>query len=93
MSANVLADKDANAANAQLQSEMEGAKDVKNMDYHRQMLQAKLANGGYEVLSQETRSDPNKNPSAEQTYVSPSDNIMSPCTAKLSGLKSKHAMK
>lgn len=31
--------------------------------------------------------------SAEQTYVSPSDNIMSPCTAKLSGLKSKHAMK
>ena len=42
---------DENAANAQLQSEMqtEGQKDVKNMDYHRQMLQAKLANGGYAV--------------------------------------------
>lgn len=67
---------DSTAASAQLQSEMDASKDAKSMDYHRQMLQAKLAQGG-----------------EDHTYVSPSDNIMSPCTAKLSGLKSKHAMK
>ncbi|KAI9894453.1 MAG: hypothetical protein M1814_003211 [Vezdaea aestivalis] len=30
---------------------------------------------------------------SQQNYVSPSDNIVSPCTAKLSGLKNKHFMK
>ncbi|KAI4132908.1 MAG: hypothetical protein LQ347_002383 [Umbilicaria vellea] len=30
---------------------------------------------------------------AQQTYISPSDTIMSPCTAKLSAYKSKHFMK
>ncbi|MCJ1371610.1 hypothetical protein MMC20_002829 [Loxospora ochrophaea] len=30
---------------------------------------------------------------SKQTYVSPSDNIMSPCTAKLSAYKNKHFMK
>ncbi|TRX96276.1 hypothetical protein FHL15_003000 [Xylaria flabelliformis] len=31
--------------------------------------------------------------SSKQQYVSPSDNIMSPCTAKLHALKSRHAAK
>ncbi|KAI0550872.1 hypothetical protein F4679DRAFT_197955 [Xylaria curta] len=31
--------------------------------------------------------------SSKQQYVSPSDNIMSPCTAKLNALKSRHAGK
>ncbi|MCJ1234509.1 hypothetical protein MMC14_002470 [Varicellaria rhodocarpa] len=30
---------------------------------------------------------------AKQTYISPSDTIMSPCTAKLAAHKSKHFMK
>lgn len=30
---------------------------------------------------------------SKQTYISPSDTIMSPCTAKLSAYKSKHFMK
>lgn len=28
-----------------------------------------------------------------KTYVSPSDNIMSPCTAKITALRNKHASK
>ncbi|CAL5871808.1 uncharacterized protein PFLUO_LOCUS6061 [Penicillium psychrofluorescens] len=44
-----------------------------SMDYHRQMLQGKL------------ESD-DKQPTA---YVSPSDDIMSPCTKKLSDIKGK----
>ncbi|KAI9826919.1 MAG: hypothetical protein M1832_005858 [Thelocarpon impressellum] len=34
-----------------------------------------------------------KEDGGKQTYVSPSDNIMSPCTAKLSAYRSKHFMK
>ncbi|KAI0801700.1 hypothetical protein GGR55DRAFT_465524 [Xylaria sp. FL0064] len=39
--------------------------------------------------------DPNAsgNRSSVQQYISPSDNIMSPCTAKLNALKSRHAGK
>ncbi|KAL9636795.1 MAG: hypothetical protein Q9164_002606 [Protoblastenia rupestris] len=48
----------------------------KNMDYHRQVLQSRLAED-----------------KSKQTYISPSDNIMSPCTKKLSEYKSKHFMK
>ncbi|KAH6686315.1 hypothetical protein F5X68DRAFT_232480 [Plectosphaerella plurivora] len=48
-----------------------GKADVKSMEYHRQMLQNKMAR-------EETTS-----------YISPSDNIMSPCTAKLTALRNK----
>ncbi|KAJ5833734.1 Spo12 [Penicillium riverlandense] len=44
-----------------------------SMDYHRQMLQGKLESA-------------DKQPTA---YVSPSDDIMSPCTKKLSDIKGK----
>ncbi|KAL2010431.1 hypothetical protein VTN00DRAFT_6238 [Thermoascus crustaceus] len=47
--------------------------DVNSMEYHRQALQAKLASGEQ----------------SQGTYVSPSDDIMSPCTKKLSDLKGK----
>ncbi|KAL2219858.1 Spo12 family-domain-containing protein [Thermoascus aurantiacus ATCC 26904] len=50
------------------------AADVNSLEYHRQVLQEKLARG-------ENRS--------QGTYVSPSDDIMSPCTKKLSDLKGK----
>ncbi|KAJ5573652.1 Spo12 [Penicillium hispanicum] len=49
------------------------AADISSMEYHRQVLQGKLESG-------------DKQPTA---YVSPSDDIMSPCTKKLSDLKGK----
>ncbi|KAL2055312.1 hypothetical protein ABVK25_004650 [Lepraria finkii] len=54
----------------------EDANKPKSMEYHRQMLQNRLA---------EEKSS--------QVYISPSDTIMSPCTAKLSQYKTKHFMK
>ncbi|KUL84712.1 hypothetical protein ZTR_07627 [Talaromyces verruculosus] len=51
--------------------------DLLSMDYHRKALQDKLQNG--------VADDQSNNAS----YVSPSDDIMSPCTKKLSDLKGK----
>ncbi|PTB42272.1 uncharacterized protein TrAFT101_008636 [Trichoderma asperellum] len=51
------------------------AKDVKSMEYHRQVLQSRIAQ------------EPSKQ------YISPSDTIMSPCTAKLSALRNKQVSK
>ncbi|KAG5977309.1 hypothetical protein E4U55_006885 [Claviceps digitariae] len=67
----ILGDKDVNAPVEQQQQ----SKDVKSMEYHRQVFQSKMA--------------------AEKTkqYVSPSDDIMSPCTAKIHALRNKHASK
>ncbi|KAF4337179.1 BNS1 [Fusarium beomiforme] len=72
MSSKVLIDKDVNAP----MTEQLVTKDVKSMEYHRQVLQSKMA-------EEETA---NK-------YVSPSDNIMSPCSAKINALRNKHASK
>ncbi|UNI18672.1 hypothetical protein JDV02_004926 [Purpureocillium takamizusanense] len=79
----VLGDKDVNAPmadNQQPQSQSQqpqggDARDVKSMEYHRQVFQNKMT---------EEKSD---------KYVSPSDNIMSPCTAKINALRNKHAAK
>ena len=90
----VLSDKPVNTSTTG--ASIEGAKstgDVKSMDYHRQLLHSKLNEDGSvtlfflknQILTPMCRSN--------QTYISPSDNIMSPCTAKLSGLKNKHFMK
>ncbi|KYK61616.1 hypothetical protein DCS_02759 [Drechmeria coniospora] len=74
-SSTVLADKDVNAPVADtMQQDM--SKDVKSMEYHRQVFQSKIA--------EDTSGD---------KYVSPSDNIMSPCTAKINALRNKHAAK
>ncbi|KAK3195936.1 hypothetical protein K4F52_000803 [Lecanicillium sp. MT-2017a] len=72
--ASVLGDKDINASMEQ-QTQQQSTKDVKSMDYHRQMLQSKIAE------------EPAKQ------YVSPSDNIMSPCSAKISALRNKQVNK
>ncbi|KAL6700938.1 hypothetical protein J3F84DRAFT_359679 [Trichoderma pleuroticola] len=73
MSSNkILGDRDVNAALADGQPL---GKDVKSMEYHRQVLQSRIAQ---EPVKQ---------------YVSPSDTIMSPCTAKLSALRSKQVTK
>ncbi|KAF6819762.1 hypothetical protein CSOJ01_01169 [Colletotrichum sojae] len=74
MSSNVLAEKDVNTPIAAANNDS-ASKDVKSMEYHRQVLQNKM--------SQEK----------SKTYISPSDNIMSPCTAKLSALRNKQVGK
>ncbi|KAM5342337.1 hypothetical protein ACJ41O_013303 [Fusarium nematophilum] len=73
MSTKILADKDVNAPMAEQQV---SAREVKSMEYHRQIFQSKMAED-------------------EKTtkYISPSDNIMSPCTAKINALRNKHASK
>ncbi|KAL1972032.1 hypothetical protein VTN31DRAFT_7251 [Thermomyces dupontii] len=58
------------------------AKPVQPMDDHRKALQDRLTNRDeYVARIRALR--------AQSTYVSPSDNIMSPCTKKLSDLKGK----
>ncbi|KAK0636265.1 hypothetical protein B0T17DRAFT_518629 [Bombardia bombarda] len=79
MSSNVLAAKDINASFGATTDNNTTAnateKDVKSMEYHRQVLQSKM------------EEDEGKQ------YVSPSDTIMSPCTAKLSAFRNKQVGK
>lgn len=72
----VLAEKDTNMTTAASGNVgVEGnAKDMNSMEYHRQVLASKMAAGqGREV----------------DNYISPSDGIMSPASAKLTAYKSK----
>ncbi|KAL1900204.1 hypothetical protein Sste5346_002514 [Sporothrix stenoceras] len=74
----VLGDKDVNAAiaaDAGSSNNKDSGKDIKSMEYHRQVLQSKMEAEG------------------PKQYVSPSDNIMSPCTAKLKALRTKQVGK
>lgn len=138
-SARILGDKDVNAAIDQT-TQQTMAKDVKSMDYHRQVFHSKMAEEPYVVNSspmEETAavvsitalsmsasgrrytllssSTPmhavldahpihnttlleyhltNSNaPFSSQQYVSPSDNIMSPCSQKISALRNKQVSK
>ncbi|KIH88599.1 hypothetical protein SPBR_07988 [Sporothrix brasiliensis 5110] len=70
-----LGDKDVNAAITANAGNTDGGKDIRSMEYHRQVLQSKMQAEG------------------PKQYVSPSDNIMSPCTAKLKALRTKQAVK
>ncbi|MCJ1351094.1 MAG: hypothetical protein MMC33_001076 [Icmadophila ericetorum] len=56
-----------------------GVSKPKSMEFHRQQLKEKL--------------DGDKSDGDKQTYISPSDTILSPCTQKLSALKSKRFAK
>jgi hypothetical protein len=47
MSSNVLADKDINASATNGATAVSSVKDVKSMEYHRQVLQSKLEDGQY----------------------------------------------
>ncbi|KAH8821607.1 hypothetical protein F5884DRAFT_827829 [Xylogone sp. PMI_703] len=78
MSSMVLGDRDVNASVSLSSGQpvKDGAKEIKSMEYHRQMLQSKI---------EQAKENP--------TYVSPSDNIMSPCTAKLSAYRNKQVGK
>ncbi|GAB0133793.1 hypothetical protein EsDP_00002189 [Epichloe bromicola] len=107
----ILGDRDVNAPVEHHQS----GKDVKSMEYHRQVFQSKMAAEPYVVLAlssssssssrQENRTRGSLSGCIASTsrltdavyrtkqYVSPSDNIMSPCTAKINALRNKHASK
>ncbi len=149
--ASVLGSKDINASMEQ-QTQQQSTKDVKSMDYHRQMLQSKIAQEPYvrdkaakpvavkpSSFSSSTRPPSSSSLSSvsapaatsasnyvfddttntttacsttttttlvmprwptnkdfasrAKQYVSPSDNIMSPCSAKISALRNKQVNK
>lgn len=104
MAKNVLANKDVNAAMAEPQVQNMD-KDVKTMEYHRQVFQSKMAeNETYAPPKPKPDADPRRNGNVSSKdpltccdrnnkYISPSDNIMSPCTAKINALRNKHASK
>ena len=105
MSNNVLAARDINTSAPSIQSNLDNkatststADNVKSMDYHRQVLQSRIAEEKYVLPStnpQSSDSLPRVEANVDlycrgtQIYVSPSDTIMSPCTAKLSAMKNK----
>lgn len=102
--ANILAAKDTNVPITISNTSTNGAAgkdavvkgDFKTMEYHRQILQSKIEAQKYEVAApyhkavSELTQDRG---SASNNYVSPSDEIMSPCTAKLSALRNKQVGK
>ncbi|OLN85014.1 hypothetical protein CCHL11_03939 [Colletotrichum chlorophyti] len=93
MSSKVLADKDVNAAVVANDS---AGKDVKSMEYHRQVLQNKMAQEKYDKTQLQNRQSTALNSNLldrSKTYISPSDDIMSPCTAKLNALRNKQVGK
>lgn len=84
---NVLSDRDVNVSAPQQQASNNG--DIKSMEYHRQMLQNKLEEESYVLSTIMLSTTTNMINSGEQKYVSPSDTIMSPASAKLSAYKNK----
>ncbi|KAM0273240.1 hypothetical protein ACHAQH_008376 [Verticillium albo-atrum] len=90
MSSNVLAAKDVNAPFAD-QTATKG--DVKSMEYHRQVLQSKMEQEKYDARSSPAQPKQHQVLTSvayrSQQYISPSDNIMSPCSAKLNALRNK----
>ncbi|KAL0943917.1 uncharacterized protein CTRU02_201804 [Colletotrichum truncatum] len=94
MSPNVLADKDVNAT--VVSNNDQATKDVKSMEYHRQVLQNKMAQEKYDNPQTHRYQNQTLNSGhidRSKTYISPSDNIMSPCTAKLNALRNKQVGK
>ncbi|KAK8145343.1 hypothetical protein G3M48_004549 [Beauveria asiatica] len=126
MSSHVLGNKDVNASMEQQQQQQTAqSKDVKSMDYHRQVFQSKMAQEPY--VARKPASAPSSrlttpaaaaaaaaasrpvvlfrptavlakntatcSDASTQQYVSPSDNIMSPCSAKINALRNKHVSK
>ena len=120
--ASVLGDKDINASMEQQTQQQQQTKDVKTMDYHRQILQGKISqepyvrdkalqpaavNSSSSSSSSSTSDDTNSSSTMDKPrrptnmsfasrakqYVSPSDNIMSPCSAKINALRNKQVTK
>lgn len=105
--ANILATKDANVpvAGAASTSGSVASDGQKDMEYHRQVLKSKMEAQQYVIqkpLHQQQQqkdfssSDVGCLPCANRSgnnYISPSDEIMSPCTAKLNALRNKQVGK
>ncbi|KAI6251124.1 hypothetical protein HI914_00634 [Erysiphe necator] len=83
MSGNVLKNRDINTKNSSSPCQMDSDRkpEYTSMEYHRKMFQSK--NDENQLLPKREKA----------TYVSPSDTIMSPCTAKLSAYRNKQVGK
>jgi hypothetical protein len=93
MSSNVLADRDINATVQAAPETMDGKVDVKSMEYHRQVLQSKIDQQQYIIPILLSRHQLTVIDRGKQSYISPSDTIMSPCTQKLSAYRNKQVSK
>ena len=100
--ANVLGAKDTNVPMATTTTVTNGGKDaaakgdVKSMEYHRQVLQSKMDAQKYEAAAAAPHHKAVTKLTQDRSgnnYVSPSDEIMSPCTAKLNALRNKQVGK
>ncbi|ROW15407.1 hypothetical protein VPNG_02382 [Cytospora leucostoma] len=100
--ANVLGARDTNVpmtkttvANTGKNAAVKG--DANTMDLHRQALQAKIAAQKYDTAAAPVHEAVSKlsldDRSGSNNYISPSDEIMSPCTAKLNALRNKQVGK
>lgn len=100
--ANVLGARDTNVAMTNTTTDANTGKnaavkgDAKAMDLHRQALQAKIAAQKYDTAAAPVHEAVSKltlDDSSGNNYISPSDEIMSPCTAKLNALRNKQVGK
>lgn len=100
---NVLAAKDSNVPMTTTTTSASMAQDdqkQKDLEYHRQVLKSKMEAQQYVVVlhrsSKDLGTDAGELPCANRSgnnYISPSDEIMSPCTAKLNALRNKQVGK
>jgi hypothetical protein len=88
MPSNVLAERDTKAHSA---AAKENEK-PESVEYHGQMLENKLSEQklGKTKLRSRVKKIAQKLRRIQQTYISPSDGILSPATQKLAAFKSKH---
>ena len=88
MSSNVLAERDTNAHSVAAK-ENEKPEPV---EYHGQMLENKLSDqkSAKTKIRSRVKKIAQKLRRIQQTYISPSDGILSPATQKLAAFKSKH---
>jgi hypothetical protein len=88
MASNVLAERDANAHTAATKENRE----TESMEHGGQMLENKLSDQKSEKpnLKSRVKKIAQKLRRIQQTYISPSDGILSPATQKLAAFKSKH---
>ncbi|KAF3760167.1 hypothetical protein M406DRAFT_334843 [Cryphonectria parasitica EP155] len=94
--ANVLGVKDVNVP--MTASAVPAAGDVKkDLEYHRQVLKSKMEAQEYDTTLYQPAgsfsSDAMVSSRLGNNYISPSDEIMSPCTAKLNALRNKQVGK
>lgn len=104
MSSSALTSKDVNAsvaASVAQDPKAAASADVKSMEYHRQVLQSKIDNKSEYAspfppfpLPNSSHQRLTRQPiTRTKQYISPSDNIQSPCTAKLSAFRNKQVGK